>query len=190
MNHNYVVREMTAAEFQPLFTQHKDSVFENVHSYSAKDLLSETEQNKLKDLEQMMGGSPYHLYLGVFTHDGQFVGWSWGCQESRSIFYMVNSGILKDHRRKGLYAALLEKCVGILSVKGFQMIYSRHTVTNNDVIIPKLKAGFIISKMEIDDRFGALIHLHFYTNQTRRQIMDYRSGQSKPDQKIKDLFKI
>ena len=103
---------------------------------------------------------------------------------------MVNSAILKEHRRKGLYSALLERCLKVLSKKGFQLIYSRHCATNNDVIIPKLKAGFIISKMEIDDKYGVLIHLHFYTNSDRRKIMDYRSGQLKPDTKIREVFKM
>jgi hypothetical protein len=72
---------------------------------------------------------------------------------------------------------------------GFQLIYSRHCATNNQVIIPKLKRGFVISKMEIDDVFGVLVHLHFHVNETRRLIMDYRSGQKKPNDQIKGLFK-
>ena len=45
-------------------------------------------------------------------------------------------------------------------------------------------------KMELDDKFGVLIHLHYYMNSKRKKIMDYRSGQVKPDEEIKSLFKI
>ncbi len=189
MNKNYTIRELTEEEFLPLFNAHRSSAFENVHSYALKDILNDDENKKIKELGLRIG-SPYKLHLGVFDANNRFVGWSWGTQESSSVFYMVNSAVLHDHRRKGLYSALIKKCVDIVSEKGFQLIYSRHCATNNDVIIPKLKAGFIISKMEVDDKFGVLVHLHFYTNDVRRRIMDYRSGQLKPDKKIKDVFKI
>ncbi len=189
MKKDYLIKELSQEEFQPLFDRHKSSAFEDVHSYPLQDLLSDAERQNIANLGQNLG-SPFRLYLGVFDAHKQFVGWTWGIQENSSTFYMVNSAILKEHRRQGLYRNLIEKCVAIVSEKGFQLIYSRHCATNNDVIIPKLKAGFIISKMEIDDKFGVLIHLHFYTNLDRRKIMDYRSGQRKPDKKIKQIFKL
>lgn len=183
----YIIRELAEEDFLPLFNLHKKSAFEGTHNYHSQDVLTENEHKRLKGLSEH-GGTFYRLHLGVFDADNTFVGWSWGYQESSSTFYMVNSAVLDAHRRKGLYSALIGKYLDILSQKGFQLIYSRHCATNNAVIIPKLKAGFIISKMEIDDRFGVLIHLHFYTNKTRRKIMDYRSGQLKPDAEIKKLF--
>lgn len=164
-------------------------MFADVHSYDLRDILNSGEIERISELGQGMGNR-YKLHLGVFDKDNKFIGWSWGIQESASTFYMVSSAILKDHRRKGLYGALLGRCITVLSKKGFQIIYSRHCSTNNDVIIPKLKAGFIISKMEIDDIYGVLIHLHFYTNSIRRKIMDYRSGRLKPDTKINEVFKM
>jgi ribosomal protein S18 acetylase RimI-like enzyme len=189
MNPDYSIRELTEEEFTPLFDQHKTSVFEDVHSYDLRDILSSAELEHMEGLGQCLGDR-YKLHLGVFDKDDQFVGWSWGSQENASTFYMVNSGVLKEHRRKGLYRALLGRCIEVLSKKGFQLIYSRHCATNNDVIIPKLQAGFIIAKMEMDDKYGVLIHLHFYTNNDRRRIMDYRAGQLRPDDKIKKVFKV
>ncbi len=189
MNQNYQIKELTAEEFKPLYDKHKDSVFEDDHSYVMWDLLNDEELGQIKSLGEKLG-APYKLFLGVFDKESTFVGWSWGFQENSTTFYMCNSAILPEHRRKGLYSSLVNRCVDTLSQKGFQLIYSRHCATNNDVIIPKLKAGFIISKMEIDDKFGVLIHLHFYNNKDRRRIMDYRSGQLKPDSKIKEVFKL
>lgn len=189
MKQNYQIKELTSEEFKPLYDQYKDSVFEDDHSYLLWDLLDDDELSQVKSLGADLG-SPYKLYLGVFDQEDEFIGWSWGFQENSTTFYMCNSAILPEHRRQGLYSSLVEKCVDTLSKKGFQLIYSRHCATNNDVIIPKLKAGFIISKMEIDDKFGVLIHLHYYSNKVRRRIMDYRSGQLKPDFKIKKVFKL
>lgn len=189
MNRNYVVKVLTPEEFKPLLDIYRKSVFQDTHSYEFQDILPLDEQKKIKTLREGCG-APYRLHLGVFDKDDHFVGWSWGLQENATTFYMVNSAILPNHRRKGLYGLLISKSIEILSEKGFQLIYSRHCATNNAVIIPKLKAGFIISKMEIDDRFGVLLHLHFYTNNDRRNIMDYRSGQSMPDAFIKKVFKM
>lgn len=189
MSLSYIIKEMTEQEFMPLYHQHKNSVFENDHSFVLWDILSKEELADIKTLTLNMG-SPYKLYLAAFDTNENFVGWTWGFQENSTTFYMCNSAVLENHRRKGLYSELLNKCTKILKDKGFQLIYSRHCATNNAVIIPKLKAGFVISKMEIDDKFGVLIHLHFYTNKLRHKIMDYRSGQLSPDEELKKIFKI
>jgi len=187
MKQDYEIREMKEEEFL-YFDKHKKSVFGEVQSYSLNDLLNNAEQEKIKTLGQ--GTSTPYTSLGAFDKDKQFVGWSWGQQENSSTFYIVNSAILPDHRRNGLYGALIGRCIDVVSAKGYQLIYSRHCVTNNAVIITKLKAGFTISKMEISDRYGVLIQLDFYTNETRRRINDYRAGQLKPDSDIKRLFSI
>ncbi len=137
MTPDYSIRELTEEEFTPLFDKCKASVFEDVHSYDLRDILSSAELEHIKELGQGLGHQ-CKLYLGVFDKDNKFVGWSWGSQESASTFYMVNSGILKDHRRKGLYGTLLGRCIEVLSKKGFQLIYSRHCATNNAVIIPQI----------------------------------------------------
>lgn len=98
---------------------------------------------------------------------------------------MRNSAILPEHRRKGLYTQLLEETLRRVSADGFQKIYSRHSATNNDVIIPKLKAGFTISSLEVSDVFGVLVHLVYFPKKLRRKIMVYRVGDAKPDDEIK-----
>ncbi len=169
MNQEYKIKELTDSGLNPLFDQHKTSIFEDDHSYVLRDLLDDFELNNIRGLRKSLG-SPYKLYLGLFDKNDDLVGWNWGFQENSTTFYMCNSAILPNHRRKGLYSSLLARCLDILSDKGFQLVYSRHCATNNAVIIPKLKTGFTISKMEIDDSFGVLIHLHFYTNKNRRRI--------------------
>ncbi|MCF8059305.1 MAG: GNAT family N-acetyltransferase [Bacteriovoracaceae bacterium] len=189
MEQNYKIKVMTQDELQPFFDKCHDIVFEDDHSYSKSDLFSENDKIKRAALTENMG-KPFCLHLGAFDSNDNFVGWSWGFQENSTTYYMCNSGVLEDHRKKGIYNALLRKSINVLSDMGFQLIYSRHCATNNAVIIPKLKAGFVISKMELSDVFGVLVHLHYYTNKTRKKIMDYRSGQLRPDDEIKKVFKL
>ena len=73
---------------------------------------------------------------------------------------------------------------------GYQKILSRHVITNNSIIIPKLKAGFIISALELSDRFGTLVHLSYFFNETRQEVMKFRAGDLKPDEKLKEVLGI
>ena len=189
MNEQYQIKKLSRDELMPLFEKYREDCFGSDHSYRLWDILSEKVNQKIRELRENMG-KPLELYFGVFDKDGNFVGWSWGYQENATTYYMCNSAVLEAHRRKGLYQRLLDENISLLTNLGFQLIYSRHCATNNAVIIPKLKKGFVISKMELSDVFGVLIHLHYYPNKLRGKMMDYRSGQLSPDDEIKKVFKI
>jgi L-amino acid N-acyltransferase YncA len=103
---------------------------------------------------------------------------------------MCNSAVFPEHRKKGLYTALMKATLEVVTEMGFQRIYSRHTATNNAVIIPKLKAGFHMTHFELSDTFGVLVHLTYYPKDLRRKMLDYRAGQIKPDDEIRKLLKI
>jgi hypothetical protein len=188
LSDGYVIKEMCEKSFTEYQKPLRDIVFEEDHSIFPSNFMSDDEKKNTSDLLQNFYQDQYMLYLGVFDSNNEFIGWHFGYQESGQVFYMCNSAILKEHRRKGLYTSLLKYAVTILADKGFQVIYSRHNATNNSVIIPKLKAGFTISSLEISDVFGVLVHLKYFTNKTRRKIMDYRSGQIKPDDELQRLF--
>ncbi len=68
--------------------------------------------------------------------------------------------------------------------KGFQVITSRHKMFNNAILIPKLKAGFIIQKFEVSDVFGSMVHLAYFVNPARRKMMSYRAGEIFHDDEI------
>ncbi len=189
MSSPYKIIRLTSEEFYPYYNKYRDELFDHDHSYLLWEALSETELNGVKRLRDSLKHR-VEFYLGAFDQDDTFVGWSWGFQESSTSFYMANSAVLESHRRKGVYSSLLRTMIKTAISEGFQVITSRHNATNNAVLIPKLKENFIISKMELDDVFGVLIHLHYYANAIRRKMMDYRSGQAKPDNQIKKLLKI
>lgn len=189
MTVKFKIIQLTNEEFYPYYNKYKDALFEYDHSYLLWEALSDSEINKVKHLRENLNDR-IELYFGAFDEEDNFIGWSWGFQESSVSFYMANSAVLETHRRKGIYTALVRHMVKEALELGFQVITSRHNATNNSVLIPKLKENFIISKFELDDVFGVLVHLHYYANPTRRKIMDYRSGQMKPDEQMRKLLKL
>jgi ribosomal protein S18 acetylase RimI-like enzyme len=185
----YEIREMTEQEFSPLWKEHAQRIFDdNSQIFRVREFLSDQEKSKLKELWGNMG-TPYELRLGLF-HNGEFAGWCAGHQESAEIYYMRNSAVLPEHRRKGLYTAMLKHSISALEAKGFQKIYSRHSATNNEIIIPKLKLGFTISGFEVTDMFGVLVQLVYFPKELRRKVMLYRVGDLKPDDEIRNCLKI
>ena len=112
------------------------------------------------------------------------IGWFLGTQSDAETFYMINTGIFPAHQNKGIYKKLLPKILEILKQKGFQK------ATNNQIIIPKLSAGFIITGFEINDIFGILVHLTYFFNETRRKVMEYRVGQLKPNKELREALSL
>lgn len=88
----------------------KSIVFEDDHSIHLTIYLSNDEQTVLDKLGESLG-DPYDLYLAVYDQNDQMVGWSFGFQQDRYTFYMGNSGVLMEHRRKGIYSALLNQSI-------------------------------------------------------------------------------
>jgi ribosomal protein S18 acetylase RimI-like enzyme len=185
----YRLVELPFEEFQKHWEHWGSKLFsDNDTSMDARRVLSEEERNLLRPLHKNLN-QMWRMNLCVFKGE-EFCGWFTGEQYNAETFYMRNSAILPEHRRKGLYTVLMHEVLKRVKEMGFQIVLSRHTTTNNSIIIPKLKAGFVITAMEVSDRFGTLVHLSYFFNETRRQIMEFRAGDLKPDQKIKDALGI
>ena len=181
---DYHIKSLPDAQFIALYKAYYDQFFTSksqLFDYTAT--LSEQAISKISGLQANMG-SPTRINLVIYYRD-TCIGWSWGFQESAWDFYMCNSAIAPAHRRKGLYTKLMQEMMRRAETMGFQVIYGRHVATNNAVIIPKLKAGFIITAMEVSDRFGTLVHLTYYTDPVRRKIQDYRVGFIEADDEIR-----
>jgi hypothetical protein len=63
-----------------------------------------------------------------------------------------------------------------VSKDGFQEITSKHHCSNNAVLIPKLKKGFLISGTEINTRFGLMISLTYFPNKNVENVFHQRVG--------------
>ncbi len=187
LSSGYELRVMSKDDFHPLFQTHGRRVFsDETQVFHLIEALSPIEIKKTELLNEKLG-TPYILRIGVFKDD-EFVGWHMGRQETATSFYMVNSAILPAHQRKGLYGELLKRVVALATQEGFQAITSRHRCTNNAVIIPKLKFGFVITGIEVLDLSGTLVQLSYFPHPTRRKMVDYRVGHIKPDPQIAQLL--
>ncbi|MBC7540531.1 MAG: GNAT family N-acetyltransferase, partial [Bacteriovorax sp.] len=180
LNNGYSIKEMSPKDFFPLFGKHYDSLFGSDHTFFPDSYFNETENRKTQCLKERMGNL-FGLHLGLYSPENTFVGFSFGHQESEETYYMAASAVLPEHRGKGLYTELVKYVLKRASDEGFQKIYGTHCATNNAVLVPKLKLGFIFSKVELSDMFGTIIHLQYFTNPLRRKVMDYRSGLRVPD---------
>lgn len=178
------IRSVSTEEFAKAWQKHGPKIFDSDHwIVRTVDLYSKHDLARVKENAQLIKDVK-RINLLAFQN-GKFAGWSWGMQKEAELFYMVNSAVLPEFRRKGIYTALMNTMVKHALKEGFQKIYSRHVATNNAVIIPKLKAGFVITSMEISENFGALVHLAYIPNKARRKILDVRCGMRRPSKDLK-----
>ena len=164
----------TREEFIELSEKWRSVAFSENNDVNIEDYQSEEEKNKRKDLAETIKLG-YRIYLLAYV-DGNFAGWAWGYQKSSTEYYMCNSAVLPEYRRLGIYQKMLEMTLEKASNDGFQEITSKHHACNNEVILPKLRKGFMISGFEINPRFGTLVTLVYFPNKKIEHIYQQRIG--------------
>lgn len=184
----YSIAALSAEDFRPLFRAHRHKVFDEGIVFHAAETIPEADKRLIDDRAARYAGR-VTVNLALY-HGRELIGWSWGIEETPEKFYMVNSFVDEAHRRQGLYTALMAEVVTQAQSAGFQVIYSRHAATNNAVIIPKLKAGFLVSGFELSDTFGLLLHLSCFTDPLRRRVMAFRSGDLRPDESLRPYLTL
>lgn len=184
---DYSYAVLNGKVFAPLFNKYRPLIFGQTFGYQPEDAYSASESLAVRQLQQQLNGR-FRLRLGVYHRKTEFVGWTVGWQRDGDSYYMANTGILPAHQNRGIYTHLLPVLLGLVRSEGYQVVESRHTASNNRVIIPKLKAGFIISGFEVSDQFGSLVWLRYYFNETRRRMIDVRTGEHVPDENLRKLL--
>ncbi len=161
---NYSVEEVTAETWEAFFSQHQSAVFPDEASVPFEPIFGETEQTKLAKLRERMVGSLQWYFL-IFDNETP-IGWHFGFQKSELEYFMANTGILPAYQNRKIYSAFLKYIIERVVDEGFQFITSIHHADNNAVIIPKLKAGFIIQvfgfliqTMILESNYGPMIQL-------------------------------
>lgn len=144
-----------------------------------KNFLSPEEEIAISELDSRLKNKQ-RIDIGIFKDD-EIIGWSYGWQGGMesATYYMANSLVIPAYRGRGLYKLMLEKIIKISKELNFQTITSRHVAANNPVIIPKLKAGFKITGMELSEIHGNLVHLTYFHNELRAENYDIRCGLKK-----------
>lgn len=148
-------------------------------AFSLDGILSAGEkQKRVENGKKLKGLTQYFL---LAKKEGEIIAWSFGVQKSADEFFMRNSAVLPSYRRSGVYTAMLDKAVNFAAEQGFQRIYSYHKMSNNAVLIAKLKFGFVLSGFKVSDRNGCMAELTYFTNPKRKALYEIRVGAKKPD---------
>ena len=183
MNLSY--QYLSSEEFFPFFNDNRLKIFVGEFNFATQSIMTETEKEKVRDMPRMENIQRYQL---VAKDGDKIIGWSFGQQRTYDDFYMVNSAVFPEYRRQGIYTELMRLAVDHITELGFQRIYSRHKMSNNAVIIPKLKAGFVITGFEVNDVFGNLVELSYYANLRRRELLEVRTGMRRPSEEDMGLI--
>ncbi len=129
----------------------------------------EERRAKLKPLAEAFART-HHEYFSLRTDDGTPIGFSYGDMRDGQTFFMTSTGILPAYQRKGIYTAFLKRLLTYLFAAGYERVLSNHHPNNRAVIIAKLKAGFNITALTLDERWGSQAELTYLFHDDRRQI--------------------
>ena len=112
-------------------------------------------------------GQVHHEYF-VFYDADEPVGWSYGHMADADTFFMSWSGVARAYQRQGIYTSFLQALLPFLKALGYERVTSRHMVNNRPVLIAKLKAGFHVVGLSLDERFGAQVELAYFFYEDQR----------------------
>lgn len=121
-------------------------------------------------------GQGFKLRIGAFEGE-RLIGWSYGEQDGFDNFFMQSSGVVESHRRRGIYTQLLRRVIEEVEPYGFARICSLHVCTNNAILIPKLKAGFVVTGMKLHPKFGVMLELSYNFDKKLDAAYRFRSGE-------------
>jgi len=165
------LRLATADEHQA----HQDALWASSSEQPAPDLqplFSDGDRAAFAALAAVRGPALSHRVL--LCAGDEVVGTYHGVQEDHGRYYMVNTVVRRDVQGRGLYRAFLPRVVAAVREAGFREIHSRHRADNNAVLVPKLKAGFVITGFEIAPRDGILVALCLYLHGGLGKLFHYR----------------
>lgn len=177
--HDYKYKVVKHEEFQIVFQARRKEVFGDTFTLNLEKYTTDRENEFYKTLKHL---AVFRLFILVYKGE-DIIGWHVGFQKGPS-YYMMNTAVIESHQRNGIYTKLLEVIIEKVYDKGFIDITSSHLASNNAVIIPKLKAGFLITGMNIEERFGVLINLKYFFNEQIKKAYLLRTGEIKPSNEM------
>ncbi|MBS1622629.1 MAG: GNAT family N-acetyltransferase [Bacteroidetes bacterium] len=180
---SYFVSIATADEFNAFYTERSAEVYPDVLQINTDLWLSDQEKARCSTLSKSIQ-SRITLYFLIYHHE-EPIGWHCAYQVDGETMYMYESGIIAAHRGRGIYTAVISWLLELFRTLGFQKVTSKHHASNNAVIVPKVKAGFMITGFTVDESVGLMVCLTYIFNQQRRNVYSFRTGYTKPDAGIK-----
>jgi len=123
-------------------------------------LFGDGDRARVRAIDGLRGAGLEHRLL--FCAGDDVVGTFRGAQGERGTYVMWNTVVRRDLQRRGLYRAFLPRLIAAVREVGFREIHSRHHADNNAVLVPKLRAGFVITGFEVSPRDGILVDLRVF----------------------------
>ncbi len=139
----------------------------------------EIRKKKINPLSATLSGR--HKETILFSDKGLPIGFFYGHIENEITFRMQTTGLLKPYRNKGIYSRFLNKLSLYIETLGYERITSYHHPNNTAVLIPKLKSGFMITSMELSEKWGAMIALTYFIHDDRKNSFLKSFGMSSWD---------
>jgi GNAT superfamily N-acetyltransferase len=161
---NITVSSVTDARFYEAAGQISGQIFAPLSSLG---LYSSTKTERRLS-HNLAGQIPYEYFL-FHNENGDAIGFSSGCLRDAHTFFMEWSGILPAYQRQGVYSSYLARLLLYLKELGVERVISNHMGTNRPVLIAKLKAGFNITGITLDERWGMQVWLTYYLTEERQQ---------------------
>lgn len=156
----------TRRELFAIAGKYFDEVFTPFSELGAYELPAERHDEKSRLREAFSRTHQEHF---VFYEGENVVGWSYGEMVDAETYFMTNSAILSDYRQRGLYSKFLPQLIAYLTTLGYERITSTHQMNNRAVLIAKMKAGFVMSGVVLDERWSAQVQLTYHVHEDRRR---------------------
>jgi GNAT superfamily N-acetyltransferase len=121
------------------------------------------------DLARKLAQQIHYEYFVFNNEVGEPIGFSSGKVTDGQTFFMEWSGLLPAYQRRGLYSHFLDSLIPYLQALGIERVTSNHMGTNRPVLIAKLKAGFVVTGVTLDERHGMLVWLARFLEPARQQ---------------------
>lgn len=173
---NFSLRSLDSAPAEQLAALQSDAFADHVQSGPLAEVIASESAARSPAADGQLR-SPFGL--AAFRGD-VLVGWSQGYREGTHQFYMLNSGVARTERRKGVYSMLVKALLAHAQAQGYSLVRSRHVAANSAVIIAKLKLGFLVTGFEYSEVYGPLVQLTCLLNPERRKLYADRAAPLRP----------
>lgn len=112
-----------------------------------------------------------HQECVLIEKAGEPIGYSVGRMTGATEFVMDRSAILPGHQKQGIYRDFLRAFMPYLAALGYERVVSFNAPNHAAAIIPKLKVGFVVGGMLLDENRGALVKMLYLCYEDGREAL-------------------
>ncbi len=161
---------------EPAYTELINETLGHHHPFLMwRENLTDAQRAKIKALQERYKND-YQLRLAVL-HKGELVGAQHSFQSTVTDVMMAMTTVRPEFRGRGIYTTLARKVLSETKEAGFQAVTSKHQMTNNPILIAKLKLGFKIYGTEVHAVHGTLLNMVYHHNDLMEKSLRFRAGE-------------